>query len=125
MGFAVQQQNSRLDSFKLAGSFAILVAAVGAFYWFSEQSMLVRVVGVLAAAGIAVTIALQTASGRNLWAFSQDVRSEVRKVVWPTRTETIQTTLVVLMMVIVMAIILWAFDALLLWGVKSLTGQGG
>lgn len=58
-------------------------------------------------------------------AFAREARVELRKVIWPTRQETLQTTLVVLVMVVVVAIFLWLLDMLLLWAVNGLTGLGG
>ncbi|MCB1852204.1 MAG: preprotein translocase subunit SecE, partial [Gammaproteobacteria bacterium] len=64
----------------------------------------------------------QTASGRRIWEFATASRTEVRKVVWPSRQETIQTTLIVFAMVLVMGIVLWLFDMLLLTIVRAVTG---
>ena len=114
--------HSHLDTLKLAAAAVILTAAVAAFYYFSEQSLLARVVGLLAAAGVAVFIAVNTAIGGALMGFVQDSRGELRKVVWPTRAETLQTTLLVIVMVIIMGIFLWLLDMLLFWIVRSLTG---
>ena len=75
--------------------------------------------------GFAVALVYQTAIGQRIWQFSLDSRMEVRKVVWPTRQETIQTTLVVFVMVLIMGILLWLFDMFLITIVKYLTGQGG
>ena len=121
----MEQQQSRGDTVKLAVSVAVLLAGAVAYYYFAEQSTLVRVIGLLAAVGVAVAVASRTALGRQLLGFSLEVRTEVRKVVWPTRTETMQTTLIVVATVLVVAILLWLIDAFLLWGVKSLTGEGG
>jgi preprotein translocase subunit SecE len=60
-----------------------------------------------------------------LWQFAGDARTEVRKVVWPTRQETMQTTLVVIVMVLILGIILWLFDMMLMGILRFLTGQGG
>jgi preprotein translocase subunit SecE len=68
---------------------------------------------------------MQTAAGRRLWQFGVDAKMEVRKVVWPSRQETIQTTLVVFVMVLIMALVLWLYDMGLMWIVRTLTGQGG
>jgi preprotein translocase subunit SecE len=86
---------------------------------------LLRVLGLLAMVVVAVLIALQTAVGRNVWRFASDARTEVRKVVWPTRQETIQTTLIVMFVVLLMGIFLWLVDMMLLSVVRALTGQGG
>jgi preprotein translocase subunit SecE len=95
------------------------------FYYFEGHSLLLRVVGMLAVIGLAVAIAMQTALGRRTWEFVGASKMEVRKVVWPTRQETIQTTLVVFVMVLLMALILWFFDMALMATVRALTGHGG
>ena len=120
-----ETQASSLDTVKLAMALLLLGGGVVAFYWFGEQSLLLRVLGLLAVTGIAIAIALQTAKGRSIWGFMGDTRTEVRKVVWPTRAETIQTTIAVLVMVTLLGIILWLLDMFLFWAIRVLTGQGG
>jgi preprotein translocase subunit SecE len=125
MNTKVETVAVKLDILKLAIALLILASAIAAFYIYADESQLLRVVGLLAASGIAVTIALQTEKGRALWAFIQDAQVEVRKVVWPTRQETLQTTAIVIIAVIVFAIILGILD----WGlgaaIESIIGQGG
>ncbi|HHH36366.1 MAG TPA: preprotein translocase subunit SecE [Gammaproteobacteria bacterium] len=111
------------DNIKFVLVVLILGGAMGGFYYYGDQSLLVRVIALVAAAGISAAIFFQTAPGRQLWGFFGDAKMEVRKVVWPTRKETVQTTLVVVAMVIVVAMILWVFDLFLTWAVRLLTGQ--
>ena len=122
---AAEQQGSALDIIKLGTAVALLIGGVGAFYYLDDYSLLLRVLGLLvitvAAAGIAVT----STQGRAIWAFATDARTEVRKVVWPTRQEAVQTTLIVLVVVLIMSLFLWAIDSVLFWVVRLLTGQGG
>jgi len=113
------------DRIKLSFALVLLLGAVGGFYMFSDQSLLFRVLGILIVFGISVAIALQTVMGQSAWVFAKEARTEVRKVVWPTRKETSQTTLLILLAVIIIGIFLWLLDMLLLWGVQFLTGQGG
>ena len=101
----------------------LLVAALAAFYLFPEESLLLRVVGLLVVAGVCGAIVYTTERGRNLWLFLRDARTEVRKVVWPTRTETLQTTGIVIVMVSILAVVMWGFDSLLSMAVKSLLGS--
>ena len=75
--------------------------------------------------GAAAFVALQTAAGRTVWQFATDSRTEVRKVVWPTRQETLQTLLIITIAVLLTALFLWAIDSLLFMIVRYLTGQGG
>ena len=118
-------QASKFDTFKLASAVLVLLIAVAAFYYFADYMLLVRVIGLLAAVGAAVAIVLTTELGDNVLGFLKDARAELRRVVWPTRQETLQTTLAVILMVIVVGIFLWLFDMLLFWIVRLLTGTGG
>ena len=117
-------QGSGADTVKLALALLLVVAGAVAFYVYDEYSLLMRVLALLAVAGVAVFIALQSERGRNAWIFVSSARTEVRKVIWPTRAETVQTTLIVILMVILVGIMLWIMDTFLLWAVKLLTGQG-
>lgn len=114
-----------LDTVKLVAAAILLIAGIYGFYHFAAYSTLLRVVGLLAIGGLAAAIALQTDQGRRLWQFAGDARNEVRKVVWPTRQETLQTTLIVIVMVLILGIILWLFDMMLMSILRFLTGQGG
>lgn len=82
--------------------------------------------GIRAAVGIVLAIIILaivglTAKGQAAWAFIKGARSELRKVVWPTKQETTQTTLLVVVMVVVVALMLWGIDAFFFWAVKSLS----
>ena len=84
-----------------------------------------RLAGLLVVVGAAAFVALQTAVGRTVWQFAADSRSEVRKVVWPTRQETLQTLLIITIAVLLTALFLWMVDSVLFSIVRYLTGQGG
>ena len=73
---------------------------------------------------VALGVAYQTALGKSLWSYVVGSRIELRKVVWPTRQESIQATLMIAVVVLLMALLLWGLDSLLLWGVETLTGRG-
>ena len=115
-----EQSTSAIDTFKLMTAVLVLLAGVVGFYYFEEESQLLRVLGMLTVAVIAFLIAATSEVGRRSLGFVKDARVEVRKVVWPTRQETVQTTIAVLFMVILVAIMLWLFDMLLGWGVSKL-----
>ena len=115
-----EQSTSAIDSFKLMSAVLVLLAGVIGFYYFEEESQLLRVLGMLAVGVIAFLIAATSDVGRRSLGFVKDARVEVRKVVWPTRQETIQTTIAVLFMVVLVAIMLWLFDMFLGWGVSKL-----
>ena len=122
---AATQTASGADIAKLLIALTLILSGIVGFYYYEEQSLLLRVLSLLVVTGISVAIAMQTERGRNTWGFVKDARTEVRKVVWPTRAETMQTTLIVIIMVLVVGIILWIMDTFLLWAVRLLTGQGG
>jgi preprotein translocase subunit SecE len=115
-----EQSTSAIDTFKLMTAVLVLLAGVVGFYYFEEESQLLRVLGMLAVAVIAFLIAATSDVGRRSIGFFKDARVEVRKVVWPTRQETVQTTIAVLFMVVLVAIMLWLFDMFLGWGVSKL-----
>ena len=122
---AKEEGDSRADSVKLFGAVAILLLSIVAFYQFPDAHQFLRVSGIFMSAIIAGLIALRTERGKAIWAFAQESRVEVRKVVWPTRAETIQTTMIVIVMVIIVAIMLSIIDGILHWAIGLLTGQGG
>jgi len=113
MNSNVETPHAALDTVKLAVALLLVVGGIAAFYIFADVSKLTRVLGLLGAVVVAVAIAMQTEKGRALWGFAGDVQVEVRKVVWPTRQETLQTTLAVLVVVAISAIILWLLDMVL------------
>ncbi|MFB1488695.1 MULTISPECIES: preprotein translocase subunit SecE [unclassified Thiocapsa] len=125
MNSRAEARGAGLDTAKLAIAALLLVSGIFAFYFFEGFSVLLRVIGLLVISGAAAAIALQTAQGRALWQFVSDARMEVRKVVWPSRQETLQTTLIVIVMVLIVGIILWLFDMVLMAILRFLTGQGG
>lgn len=110
------------DTLKLAAAGALVLLALVAFYYFAEQSLLLRVIGLLVVAGLACFIVYQTDLGRRTVAFFRDARTEVRKVVWPSRAETTQTTLTVFIIVVIVGIFLWLFDMLLAYLFRAVTG---
>lgn len=113
------------DVLKWIVSIGLLGAAIAAFYLYAEQSLLLRVVVLLVVAAASIAIGYQTEKGRLAWWFLREARTEVRKVVWPTRRETGQTTLIVIVVVTIVAIILWLFDGVLTYAVRLLLGTGG
>ena len=114
-----------IDPVKWVGAFAILAAGIAGFYYWSDESLLLRVIGLLALGALSLFIAVQTEKGRSAWDFVREAHTEVRKVVWPTRKETTQMTLIVIAMVALVAVILWVLDGILAWLVRLLLGTGG
>jgi preprotein translocase subunit SecE len=117
--------SNKLDTFKLVIAIAVLLAGIGGFYYYAEISLLYRVLGLVAIVIVAAGIAFTTSTGHAILSFGRESRAEVRKVVWPTRQETVQTTLMVVVAVIILGIFLWLIDMMLLNAVQMLTGQGG
>ncbi|MFA5626993.1 MAG: preprotein translocase subunit SecE [Thiohalomonadaceae bacterium] len=110
------------DKIKLVLAAIVLAGAVVAFYYFADYMLFLRVLGLLVAVGVATAIAAQTTVGAASLAFLRSASIEVRKVVWPTRKETTQMTLVILAMVTVMGLLMWGIDAFLAMMVRVLTG---
>jgi preprotein translocase subunit SecE len=111
------------DKIKLACAALLVVAGVVGYYYLKDTATIVRagsvVAGLLAASGVAWT----TAPGKQLFAFAQESVGETKKVVWPTRKETLQTTGLVFVFIVLMALFLWLVDATLLWLVKLIMGR--
>jgi len=113
------------DTAKLVLAVAILVAGLAGYYYYAELPTVVRVVIVLVSLAVAAFVALQSAQGQALSRFVQASRVELRKVVWPTREETIQTTIAVLVFTAVMGVFFWLLDLFLLTFTRWIMGQGG
>ena len=116
--------SSKLDSFKLLLAIAVLIFGIVGFYYYEAESQLYRVLGVVFATLVAIAISSTTTLGQNLIGFGREARMEVRKVVWPTRQETVQTTFMVIVAVIVIGIFLWLVDMVLAEAIQLLTSSG-
>ena len=108
------------DKLKLLASGLAVVGAIALFYMLGDSSVLVRALIVVVGVIVAVGIALTSEPGRAVWQFALATRTEVRKVVWPTRRETAQSTMIVIVMVLVVGIYLWLLDAFSFWAVYDL-----
>lgn len=110
-----------MDKAKIAVAALCVVAGLYGYYHFSESATVLRVLmvlaGMLAAAGVAWT----SAPGKEFFAFAQESWAEAGRVAWPTRKETLQTTGIVFVFVVVMALFLFAVDTSLAWIIKLLT----
>ena len=120
---AIDQKSPKRDITLWALIVVLLAAGIVAYYYFQEVAWSLRAAAGLVLLCAVLAIAYQTAKGKLAWQFIKASRQELRKVVWPTRQETIQTTMVVVAMVIIMALILWGIDSLLMWLVNWFTGQ--
>ncbi|MDV7106163.1 preprotein translocase subunit SecE [Vibrio sp. TH_r3] len=114
--------SSAADTFKWIIAFALLAAAVVGNYLYGEMSVVIRVAGVVVLIAAALGTAATTVKGKAAISFARESRMEVRKVVWPTRQETMQTTLIVLVVCIIMALVLWGIDGIMVRLVSFVTG---
>jgi preprotein translocase subunit SecE len=103
------------DKVKFVAALLLLIAGVAGFYLLAEQPMILRVLSVLAGVAAGAGVAWFTEPGQRFFAFSQEAATEAKKVAWPSRKETLQTTGAVFAFVLVMAIMLWVADKSLEW----------
>ena len=113
-----------MDKLKIALAVACVVAGVFGYYYFAETAQVLRVLMVMGGLVAAGVVAWLSAPGKEFFAFAQEAWTEAGRVSWPTRKETMQTTVIVFAFVVVMALFLFAVDTTLAWIVKLLTGRG-
>jgi preprotein translocase subunit SecE len=114
-GTNIETVGSLADKLKVTLALAAVIAGIVGFYLLSQQPLVLRVASVLAGMAAGAAIAWFSAPGQRFFSFSKDAIAETKKVVWPTRKETVQTTAVVFGFVLIMAIFLWATDKTLEW----------
>lgn len=119
---SAEVQEPRYDVAKWALVVILVVLAVAGNAYFADQALLYRVLGVVALGAVAAAVALTTTKGRALAELARGSRKEIRRVVWPTRPETIQTTAIVLVAVLLVGIMLWLIDTLLGWLMSGIIG---
>ncbi|CAI4157809.1 MULTISPECIES: preprotein translocase subunit SecE [Alteromonas] len=124
MSEKTENQSNALDMFKWVVVFALLAGLVTANTMYGEISVLYRAIAIVVVVGIAGFIAATTDKGSTFLSFAKESRTEVRKVVWPTRQEANQTTLIVLAATLIMALILWGLDGIIVRVVGFITGIG-
>lgn len=122
MNIKAEAKDTRFDLMKWLVVAALVVVAVVGNQYYSAEPILYRVLALLVVAVIAGFLALQTVKGQAFFVLLKEARVEIRKVVWPTRQETTQTTLIVVAVVLVMALLLWGLDSLLGWLVSMIVG---
>jgi preprotein translocase subunit SecE len=111
------------DKIKLGAAFLLIVAGIAGFYSLHESAAVVQLAVLLLSLVFAAGIVWTTDPGRRLFVFGKDSIAEAKRVVWPTRKETMQTTGVVIAFAVVMALFLWAVDASLMVVVNKLMGR--
>jgi preprotein translocase subunit SecE len=119
------QDAGTADKVKLAAAIVIVIAGVAGYYVLASQATWIRWLPVIAGLGLAAVVVALSRYGSEFRRFLELARIELRKVVWPTRQETLQTTLVVFGFVIIAGIFFWLLDLALAWATKALTGTGG
>lgn len=103
------------DKVKIALALLLIGAGIAGYYVFSEQALVVRVLSVLFGVGAAIGVGSQSGPGRQFIGFAREAINETKKVVWPSRKETVQTTGMVFAFVVAIAIFLWLTDKSLEW----------
>lgn len=119
MSSNAEAQASRGDVFKWAIVVSLVALGVIGNNYYSTESLLYRLIAILVLAGFAGFVALQTVKGKAFFTLAKEAKTEIRRVVWPTRQETMQTTLIVLAVVVFMSLVLWGVDSFLGWVVSS------
>jgi preprotein translocase subunit SecE len=113
------------DNVKLAAAIVIVVAGVAGYYLLASQPAWMRWLPVIGSLLLAAVVVAFSRYGTEFRRFVELARIELRKIVWPTRQETLQTTLVVFGFVIIAGLFFWLLDLVLAWATKALTGTGG
>jgi preprotein translocase subunit SecE len=119
------QTNPTADKIKLGLTGLIVLAGMVGYYYLSTSPLVIRLLVLLAGVVLGGAVGWTSEPGKRFFAYTQDAIAETKKVVWPSRKETVQTTGVVVAFVIVMALFLWVVDASLVWLVKALVGREG
>src|SRR3989338_4479010 len=113
-----------VDKIKLVIAFLVIVAGIAGFYYLHDSAAVLRLASVLVGLLLAAAVAWSSDPGKRFFIFGKDSVAEAKRVVWPSRKETLQTTGVVILFAIVMALFLWAVDASLMMMVNKLMGRG-
>ena len=104
-----------IDKIKLVVAVLLVAAGVWGYYWLADSALVLRILAVIAGVLAAAAVAWFSTPGRQFALFAAESVTEVKKVVWPTRKETMQTTAAVFAFVVVMAVFLWVSDKTLEW----------
>jgi preprotein translocase subunit SecE len=117
-------QTGGADKVKLAVAVLLVIGGIAAYYLMSDQAQWLRWVAVGAGIALGVGILIPSQYGRDALQFWTNAQVELRKVVWPTRQETLVTTAAVFVFVTVAGVFFWLVDLALAWATRHLTGQG-
>ena len=113
-------ETNKNDLVKLILSLVIFAGSLFAFYYFDQYPVIYRVLGLIGVVLLDFAILFNTEKIKSLRVFTYDARVELKKVVWSTKAEVIQTTIIVFIVVIIMSVLLWLLDKLLGAGIKFL-----
>lgn len=119
-----QDRPALVDTALLAAACLVVLASIVAYYYFEGTILVLRVIGILAGFGVGAALLYQTRQGREIWQFILGSRVEIRKVIWPTRQETLQTTITVFIFLLILGLFFWSLDFVLLMVTRAVTGQG-
>ena len=111
------------DKIKLGVAFLLVAAGIAGFYALHDSPAVVKLLVVLLGVVLAAGVVWTTEPGKRLFLFGRESIAEAKRVVWPSRKETMQTTGVVIAFAVVMALFLWAVDASLMLVVNKLMGR--
>ena len=126
MNSKVEQQHGTAtggDIAKYLLAVLLVVAGLVGFYWFAEWPTAIRAAALVVVLAAAAAVALLTPKGRAFRDFFSEARFELRKVVWPTRQETIRATGLILIVVVIISLLLGAFDMVISWAIRLLLGS--
>ena len=107
----------------MALSVLVLFTGIGAFYWYDDLALVLRVAMVVGGLALGAGLVWFSWYGREFWKFALASRIELRKGVWPSRDETVKTTYVVFAFAIAMGLFFWGLDWVLTWLTRFMTGQ--
>ena len=109
-----------IDKIKIVAAVLIILASVAIYYQFSDIIQLGRIGIVVAGVILAAGLVLTTVTGQDAWVFIKGANIERQKVVWPTRQEALQVTLMVIVLVIILGLMMWGFDALSFYAIYDI-----
>jgi preprotein translocase subunit SecE len=124
MSDKVENVSSPLDSLKWGAVISLLIGVIAANYVYEDVSILYRAIGAVVGVVIAGLLAATTVKGAQFVGFSKDSHLEIRKVVWPSRQEAVQTTMIVLVATAIVSLLLWGLDGIIVRLVSFITGLG-
>ncbi|WP_346838778.1 preprotein translocase subunit SecE [Microbulbifer sp. SAOS-129_SWC] len=122
MSAKAEAKTFRLDGLKWLLVVLLVGTAVAGNSYYAAFPLLYRVLAIVAICAVALFVAVNTAKGSAFWNLLREAQTEVRRVVWPSRQEATQTTMIVVVFVLIMALILWALDSALGWAASKIIG---